>query len=650
MGKIWSRRRNQTSNTRTDGNGGTEGDSMAKSSKNLPHILCANSEFKPEPSQFDMERAKEYLTQPEFLQEFYFLQKFLEGKGVDELAADPQTFLDFILTSVIREEMDSGVHPYMDWRHPPTKLLQKLQIDDKLWLVSPDLLHNNYINYYNGKELVVPSRMFIFTKLVDNVQHFNKIKVKSTSPAECILDTCRNSTRDQLLNPLKMIKNMQQEVLITKCRIMSLNDTDEDVSETERREITKLIVDGLKFSKNASHVQIMWSYLSNTAYQHIALQLHGCTKLVHLDLHGSKNVPFELSNALKTMESLSYLNLESCLTTPDSSRSVLSGLSKCQNLKEVNLACNNLTHCVVKLFGEHQGFQVLETLNLRKSQIEKDDMESIIDAACCGKLPKLNTLLLSNNTLTGGFKAPLSNDCQTALPSLEFLDLQNTQMGKCDLENLCNILCASELPKLETLILSNNSLMGGFPCPSAEMTSGQGFHAIQTLKLNQTKLSVSDVRNMSVALLGAKSLQCLDLSQNKLTGILHILGLDSHPSLRNLGLTDTELNEDDINILVDIMCCGKLPNIYSLDLMSFNCTINHMKSITEVYKSGKLPRLANISMSLINEPLSEDDLEDFLREFGKEGMGMTLKIDERYHDFAWNIARQPGVHLSLGLV
>ena len=88
--------------------------------------------------------------------------------------------------------------------------------------MSPDLLHNYYIKYYDGKELVVPSRMFIFTKVIDDVQHFGKTKVTSTSPAECILDTCRNSTRDQLLNPLKMIKNMQQEVSITKCRIMSL--------------------------------------------------------------------------------------------------------------------------------------------------------------------------------------------------------------------------------------------------------------------------------------------------------------------------------------------------------------------------------------------------------------------------------------------
>ena len=140
----------------------------------------------------------------------------------------------------------------------------------------------------------------------------------------------------------------------------------------------------------------------------------------------------------------------------------------------------------------------------------------------------------------------------------------------------------------------------------------------------------------------------LDLSENPLRGNLAEL-LEDHPgfpSLISLHLSDTKLNREDTDGLCDAIFNGKMPRLGSLDTGDSSFSADNMVTLT---KSGRLPGLRFFRISFLDECLEEAELEAFMRECGKEGMGLTLSIDRIYHDFAYSINRDPHVHLSFSI-
>ena len=674
-----------------------------------PRIIYVDSsqqlvEFTPDPLEFDQERAKEYFS------ENWFLKQCGRNQDIDQLTADPLTFLDFILESVVQYG-STQINKYRDdwFSHHGTvldsavrKLFEALPNDDQLWLISPNLFHNNYINIFtkDTSEIVVPSRLYVFTEDTGNVdiRHFYIRNVDRSSPAECILNTIRSRSKDHMLHPLLIMKQTKQEILVKKCRVMSLTDTDQDSSREENVAILKLILKGLNFSRNATYVQIMWSYLSSTAFNHIARQLTGCTKLVELDLHGSKSIQPTMGAALATMKSLKVLNLSNCPMETETVESITDGLSNCLTLENLCLEHTCLTGCLGRFLGDsaHPGFPVLEELNLSHTQIEREDMESICTAAFHGKLQKLKSLSLSNNILTFGFEGPPELCMYIAFPQLEDLDLHSLQLDQDDMEAITKAAYSGHFPQLQTLNLSSNILSNGFRCRNRD-NDQLGFPSLQKLNMSKTKIIGSDLKGISSAVepgtletldlshnilmyaldgllqynntfacprrlnlrntklssvdiqvifrMNTEGLGSLDLSENPLRGDLAEL-LEDHPgfpSLISLHLSDTKLNREDTDSLCDAIFNGKMPRLGSLDTGDSSFSGDNMVTLT---KSGRLPGLRFLQISFLDECLNEAELEAFMRECGKEGMGLTLSIDRIYHDFAYSMNRDPHVHLS----
>ena len=93
-------------------------------------------------------------------------------------------------------------------------------------------------------------------------------------------------------------------------------------------------------------------------------------------------------------------------------------------------------------------------------------------------LPNLQILNLSGNTLTGCLSSFLP-DSHPGLPQLKKLDLGYTALKKEDLQQLLYITQHSKLPKLEELYLSGNTLTGYLSSFTQTKEARLGLHGIE---------------------------------------------------------------------------------------------------------------------------------------------------------------------------
>ncbi len=111
-----------------------------------------------------------------------------------------------------------------------------------------------------------------------------------------------------------------------------------------------------------------------------------------------------------------------------------------------------------KLFyaQEHPGFTGLETLGL--CNCGEEDAICFSDFAKTGRLPHLKRLDFSKNTLTGCLRHLFGGPDHPGFPSLEKLYLSETHLNREDVESLIEAVRAGKLPKLNKLSLSHNDL------------------------------------------------------------------------------------------------------------------------------------------------------------------------------------------------
>ena len=260
-------------------------------------------------------------------------------------------------------------------------------------------------------------------------------------------------------------------------------------------------------------------------------------------------------------------------------------------LRKLDMKGNPLTGQLRSLFGGKNSpkFPKLEELNLKNTQLNKDDMQSLGDTVAAGKLPLIKALDLRDNVLSGSIRNLLGSTNHPGFPKLEKLNLQNTHLHQEDVSSLRVSTGNGKLPQLKGLDLRDNNLTGnlknllggadhpGFPC----------LERLEPWTLSNTLWTWVDAQSLSEAIGAGKlpqlELNQLDLRNNKLTGCLqNFLGDSEHAGFLGLGelnLSYTSLNQEDMARLVEAIRAAKLPQLWQLDLGDND--LSHMENEVE---------------------------------------------------------------------
>ena len=133
----------------------------------------------------------------------------------------------------------------------------------------------------------------------------------------------------------------------------------------------------------------------------------------------------------------------------------LSEISKniLSQLKVLQLTGNTLKGCFSTFLPEtHQGLPQLEVLRLQFTAFNKEDLIHLSNITQGKKLPNLQALDLSHNSLTGFFSSFLP-DSHAGLPQLKGLHLTETSLNKDDLQHLTQLIYSEKLTGLCKLVI-----------------------------------------------------------------------------------------------------------------------------------------------------------------------------------------------------
>ena len=147
---------------------------------------------------------------------------------------------------------------------------------------------------------------------------------------------------------------------------------------------------------------------------------------------------------------------------PHVCRRVFHQINRFSDLCSIQITNSPLTGGVSSFLPDHhKGLPRLNDLKLDCTALKSDDLQHLSDITHRNKLPNLQELDLSHNILAGCISSFLS-DHHPDLPELKKLNLCNTELNKEDLKHLSHITQSNKLPKIKTLILSENTLTGCF--------------------------------------------------------------------------------------------------------------------------------------------------------------------------------------------
>ena len=427
--------------------------------------------------------------------------------------------------------------------------------------VPKDLLHNQWINYYNHSEglikdtspVYIPSRWYSFINMKAKVSC--NIQQGDTDVPVCtmsIIDPHITVTEDLLsvchrICQHQAVKNLY--LYMVGCK---------DLPEPHVFTI----------SKNTESMGITFCQLPTETLSHLMQQINQCDALRVLDLSGT-TLTGRLSSFLPDphpgLPELETLNLiHTALNKEDLQHlSHITQSNKLPKLKVLDLSKNALTGCLASFVPDpHSGLLELENLDLRNTALSKDDLQYLSHTTDSNKLPKLTlTLDRSHNSFLP--------DPHPELPELETLKLRYTGLNKEDLQHLSHITQYNKLPKLRSLDLSDNTLTA---CLTSFLPDPHpGLLELRELDLENTELNKEDLQHLSYITQYNKlpSLKCLDLSWHILTGCLTSFLPDPHPGLpelEKLNLERTALNKEDLQHLTHLIQTHKLPGLKDLNL------------------------------------------------------------------------------------
>ena len=320
--------------------------------------------------------------------------------------------------------------------------------------VPKDLLHNQWINYYDHSEglikdtsqVYVPSRWYWFSYMKAKVSC--KIQHGDTEIPECTMSIIwsRETVAENLLSIChricqhQTVRNLYMECV--RC-----------VDLPEPHVFT--------ISKNTESMQITECKLPAETLTHLMQQIKGCSALRVLDLSWT-TLTGCLSGFLPDphpgLPKLEVLNLRSTVLNKDDLQHLLSITYKLPKLHKLDLLGNTLTRCLTSFVPDpHPGLLELRELDLVNTELNKEDLQHLSHITQYNKLPSLQCLDLSRNTLTGCLTSFLP-DPHPGLPELEKLNLKRTALNKEDLHHLTHLIQTHKLPGLKVLDLEGNRL------------------------------------------------------------------------------------------------------------------------------------------------------------------------------------------------
>ena len=128
-----------------------------------------------------------------------------------------------------------------------------------------------------------------------------------------------------------------------------------------------------------------------------------CKKLTHLDL--SHNILGQSGRQLAdSMQSWGFymevIKLHKCSLKADASRDILKYLSRCKDLKILNLSGNTVTGCLPSFLSDlNSGLALLRAVKLNECQLNRDDIVHFTGLVKLGKLLSLVRLEQECNSL-----------------------------------------------------------------------------------------------------------------------------------------------------------------------------------------------------------------------------------------------------------
>ena len=318
-------------------------------------------------------------------------------------------------------------------------------------LLEGNYVHNQHINYFDHKsderncqlldtQMYSRSKEYIFLDMTTKVD-----EVKQKKPDD--LDECSIHIDNSGSNSVpEIIKH-----LVTTCR---------DISELQP--IVRLYLRNLNFenfgeskifsmSSKATSVEIYFCSLPSQVNIDLQQQLSECKELEVISFCGTRIEDTTFLNRLKSMSSLTCLELVETEISPTIGGEVCKQMKDLKSLHVLRLSIPGLGeygHYIcrsLEAWGPNSSLQILYLRNC--------DMPADVCSAIIPHVPKNVTLLhLSENTLTGCLSKFMK------LPKLSFLALSRGSLILNDIEHLTHLICDNKFPCLADLYLSQNNL------------------------------------------------------------------------------------------------------------------------------------------------------------------------------------------------
>ena len=485
-------------------------------------------------------------------------------------------------------------------------------------------LHNNNFNYYNHyledrrqrprdtTPIYIPSRYYFFIAMKEDVQcNIPPIENNSDQP-ECRIDI-NNPDESVTHSLLTVCREISQHQRITYLHMSDVTCSDH-VREDEL----------FNLSENTRYVRVRDCKLPLDIINHMMQQLHKCKHLPKLiwDTYLGE-AGRHLAQSIRSWgdnSPITEISLPGCGMQGDAGAELLQSLSACKQLIHLDLHDNNLTGCLsCFLSNSHPGLPQLQELNLRRTGLNKEDLQHLSNITQSNKLQKLQWLNLSGNILTGCLFCFLP-DPHPGLPQLQKLELDRTRINKEDLQHIWSV--AYKLPNLQELGLTENTLTGCLFCFLPD--PHPGLPQLQKLNLWDTGLNKDDLQHLLSVAHKLPKLKELDLSNYTLTGCLFCFLPDPHPGLPQLEMLDlkyTGLNKDDVQHLLSI--AHKLPKLKELNLAGYRLTGCFSYFLPDPHPG--LPQLQQLN--LLFTRLNRNDLQYLTHLIGKNKLPMLGELD-----------------------
>ena len=217
--------------------------------------------------------------------------------------------------------------------------------------------------------------------------------------------------------------------------------------------------------------------------------------------------------------------------------------------------------------AKSQELSRLKTLQLNGMKLVKQDLSAIHEGVASNRLPNLKLLNLSDTILSDYVGSIFGHPDIARFQSLHVLQITNTRLRETDLDILSQALLEGKIPALEELHISNNTLSKNL----GKLLDGIN-HCLTLLDLEDTHLAATDVKSLCSAIREKKFLKlsmvslCHNILTNHIGEMLCASDEVELPNLVELWLIRTGLNGTDVAGLSQAVKSARLPKLKHLHL------------------------------------------------------------------------------------